>query len=68
VNNWCITLDNLSGMQAWLSDCMCRLATGGGYSSRELYSDHDETLIEVTRQSIVNGIDDVATCVATNLA
>ncbi len=61
VNNWCITLDNLSGMQPWLSDCMCRLATGGGYSSRELYSDHDETLIEVERPSIVNGIDDVAT-------
>ena len=61
VNNWCVTLDNLSGMPLWLSDCMCRLSTGGGFAGRELYTDTDEVLIHVQRPTIVNGIDDVAT-------
>ncbi len=33
-NSHVIALDNLSSMPTWLSDAMCRLATGGGYSER----------------------------------
>ena len=36
-NGWIIALDNLSGIQAWQSDCLCRLSTGGGFSTRTLY-------------------------------
>jgi hypothetical protein len=36
--NWTPALDNLSGIKPWLSDALCRLATGGGFATRELYS------------------------------
>ena len=60
-NGWVIALDNLSGLQPWLSDGLCRLATGGGFATRELYSDADELLIDVQRPIVLNGIDDIAT-------
>jgi hypothetical protein len=60
-NSWVISLDNLSRLQNWLSDCLCRLSTGGGFSTRQLYSNTDEVLIEVQRPSILNGISDLAT-------
>ncbi|MDH3672663.1 MAG: hypothetical protein OES46_16145 [Gammaproteobacteria bacterium] len=60
-NSWVIALDNLSGLPLWLSDALCRLATGGGFSTRELYTNLDEVLIEVQRPCILNGIDDICT-------
>jgi hypothetical protein len=60
-NGWVLALDNLSGMQTWLSDCLCRLSTGGGFSTRTLYENNEETIFESQRPQIVNGIDDVAT-------
>jgi hypothetical protein len=60
-NRWVIALDNVSGLPLWLSDALCRLATGGGFSTRELYSDFDEALIEAQRPCILNGIDDICT-------
>jgi hypothetical protein len=60
-NGWVVAYDNLSGVPDWLSDALCRLATGGGFATRELYSDTDETIIDATRPAIVNGIDSVAT-------
>ena len=59
-NSWVIAYDNLSGLPPWLSDAVCRLATGGGFATRELYSDLEETLIEAKRPVVVNGIDDMA--------
>ena len=44
-NGLVIALDNLSGVPPWLSDDICRLATGGGLSKRELYSNDDEVLL-----------------------
>jgi hypothetical protein len=60
-NGWCIVLDNLSGLAPWLSDALCRIATGGGFATRELYTDTDEIIIEAQRPTILNGIDDIAT-------
>jgi hypothetical protein len=48
-------------MQPWQSDSLCRIATGGGFSSRQLYSDDDEKLFEAARPIILNGIDSVIT-------
>ena len=31
-NGWCVCFDNLSSMEPWLSDCLCRLAAGGGFA------------------------------------
>jgi hypothetical protein len=43
-NGWVVSLDNLSHLQKWLSNAICRLSTGGGFATRELYSDADEVL------------------------
>ncbi len=36
-NSWVVAYDNLSRLLLWQSDALCRLATGGGFSTRELY-------------------------------
>ena len=56
-NSWIVAYDNLSGIQHWLSDALCRLATGGGFSTRELYTDSDEVIFNAMRPVILNGID-----------
>jgi hypothetical protein len=53
--------DNLSSVPPWLSDGLCRLATGGGYAARALYTDSDEIVIDVQRPTILTGITDVVT-------
>ena len=60
-NGWLIALDNLSHVPAWRSDALCRLATGGGFTTRELYSDGDETIFTAKRPILVNGIEEVVT-------
>jgi hypothetical protein len=60
-NGWVIGLDNLSHLPPWLSDAVCRLATGGGFSTRELYTDNDEVLFDAQRPVILNGIEELAT-------
>ncbi|MGP0069142.1 MAG: hypothetical protein ACLQGP_36775 [Isosphaeraceae bacterium] len=57
---WLTAYDNLSGVPSWLSDAMCRLATGGGFTARALYSDEDEVQFAAMRPILLNGIDDVA--------
>jgi Domain of unknown function (DUF3854) len=58
--NWVPALDNLSGLRPRLSDALCRLATGGGFATRELYSDDREVLFSQKRPVILNGIDRLA--------
>lgn len=59
-SSWVVALDNLSGIGAPLSDALCRVVTGGALSSRKLYSDFDEVLVELRRPIILNGIDELA--------
>lgn len=59
-NGWVLAYDNLSSIPVWLSDALCRLATGGGFSTRELYTDGEEILFDATRPMIINAIDDIA--------
>jgi hypothetical protein len=56
-NSWSLSFDNLSNLPPWLSDGFCRLATGGGLSTRELYSNDNETILDAMRPVILNGID-----------
>lgn len=59
-NSWVLAYDNLSGVSPWLSDSLCRLATGGGFSTRELYTDSDEVFFDAMRPVVLNGIDHLA--------
>ena len=57
-NGHVIVFDNVSGLPDWLSDSLCRLATGGGFATRQLYTDGDEVLFDAMRPIILNGIED----------
>ena len=35
-NGHVLAFDNVSGLPAWISDTLCRLATGGGFAVRQL--------------------------------
>ena len=56
-----LAFDNVSALPAWLSDTLCRLASGGSFAVRRLYTDEDEVLFEAARPVILNGIEDVVT-------
>src|SRR5262249_9788834 len=60
-NSWVVALDNLSAVPDWLSDALCRLATGGGVSTRQLYTDGEEAIFDVQRPAILTGIDELPT-------
>ncbi len=60
-NGWLISLDNLSHIKPWLSDALCRLATGGGFAVRQNYTDDEEIIIEAKRPILLNGIEELAT-------
>ncbi|NLF30854.1 MAG: bifunctional DNA primase/polymerase [Planctomycetes bacterium] len=59
-NSWALGFDNLSNIQPWLSDAFCRLSTGGGFATRELYSDTEEVILAAKRPMLMNGIPDLA--------
>ena len=58
-NGHLLAFDNVSGLPDWTSDTLCRLATGGGFAVRALYSDQDEVLFDAARPVILNGIEDI---------
>ena len=58
-NGHVLIFDNISGLPTWISDTLCRLATGGGFSTRQLYTDQDEVLFDAARPIILNGIEDI---------
>jgi hypothetical protein len=60
-NSHVIAFDNVSGLPLWLSDTLCRLAGGGGFAVRQLYTDNDEVLFDASRPIIINGIEDFIT-------
>jgi hypothetical protein len=60
-NSHVLAFDNVSGLPYWISDTLCRLATGGGFAVRQLYTDQDEVLFDATRPAILNGIEDIVT-------
>lgn len=60
-NSWMVVFDNLSRVPAHLSDALCRLSTGGGFATRELYSNDEEKLFQASRPILFNGIEELAT-------
>lgn len=60
-NTLIVAIDNVSHIDEKLSDSLCRLATGVGFSARKLYTDSDERIFDVCRPVIINSIGEVIT-------
>lgn len=58
-NNHVLGFDNFSFIQDWMSDTLCRIATGGGHAERTNYTDDEETLFTAKRPILLNGIPEV---------
>jgi hypothetical protein len=58
-NGHLLAFDNLSDLPPWMSDSLCRLASGGSFAVRQLYTDRDEVLFQAARPIILNGIEDI---------
>jgi hypothetical protein len=59
LNSHVIGFDNLSFIPDWLSDDLCRLATGAGFRTRALHTDRDEVIFKAARPIVLNGITDM---------
>jgi hypothetical protein len=57
--SWLVAYDNLSHVPQWLSDALCRLATGGGFGTRQLYTDEEEVIFNAKRPTLLASITDV---------
>jgi len=44
-----------------MSDSLCRLSTGGAFSTRQLYADGEEAIFNARRPVIITGIEEVVT-------
>jgi hypothetical protein len=60
-NNYMPAFDNLDVLSAEKSDLLCIASTGGGISKRTLFTDEDETIFQLLRCVVLNGINIVAT-------
>jgi hypothetical protein len=60
-NSHMVSLENLSHLQSQYQDALCVLATGGGYSARTLYTNAEETILELRKPIVLNGISVIVT-------
>jgi putative DNA primase/helicase len=56
MNGRVIGFDNVSILEPWLADALCRLATGGGFAARRLHTDREMITFEGQRPVLLNGI------------
>jgi hypothetical protein len=59
VRSHIIPLDNVSSLSDWLSDALCRIATGMSYTKRMLFTDQDEILIRAMRPIAITSVVEV---------
>ena len=59
-NNYVLSFDNQRTLHRRHSDWLCRMVTGGGYSTRRLYTNNEEEVFSATRPIILNGITQIA--------
>jgi hypothetical protein len=51
-----VPIDNVSSITDWLSDALCRIATGMSYAKRMLFTDQDEVLIRAMRPQAITSV------------
>jgi len=49
--------DNVSSLNDWTSDALCRATTGMGFSKRQLYTDDEDVIYRLQRPIGINGIN-----------
>ncbi len=57
--SYVLVMDNVSEIKPTLSDILCRISTGGGFSKRQLFTDSEEVLFKIANPIIINGIDTI---------
>jgi hypothetical protein len=57
---WLIGFENISHIPSWLSDALCRLASGDSFVAVKLYTDDELAVHKAKRPTIVNGIPRLA--------
>jgi hypothetical protein len=60
-HNFIAYYDNVSVIQDWISDLLCRAVTGSSFSKRALYTNDDDFYYNFKRVIGINGIDLAAT-------
>jgi phage/plasmid primase-like uncharacterized protein len=60
-NNWMVSYNNISHLSDAQQDDLCSVATGGALSGRALYTNHQETSVNIKRPVMINGIGDLIT-------
>lgn len=55
-NRHVLALDNVSTMPDAFGDCFSRIATGGAFSSRAMFTDGDESILSALKPILLNGI------------
>lgn len=60
-NSHMVSLENLSHLHPQYQDALCVLATGGGYSARTLYTNAEETILDLRKPIMLNGISVIVT-------
>ena len=60
-HHWFVIFDNVTYLQQWQSDVLCRACTGEGTVKRTLYTNEDDTIFKYKRCIGLNGINNAAT-------
>lgn len=55
-NRHVLAYDNLSSIPEGFADAFCRIATGGAFSSRAMFTDADESILSALKPLLLNGI------------
>lgn len=58
-NGHLLAFDNISTVSDSMSDALCRISTGGGITSRKLYTDLEEVRLDARKPVVLNGITDL---------
>lgn len=59
-NDYLLSFNNLSFLSADQQDALCNMATGGSFATRTLFTNECETIINVQRPVMMNGISALA--------